>query len=142
MTGASPYQLDVTHDTAIITIASALEQSDIVAILHRCRSLPEHVVTLQVDLRPMGMMSDPEATVVRLILHVWRKARGGSFRLTTTHLVATCRQVVAPPAAAWSPGSQAVPFAWSMRGSRAAQAVRVPSASGGHVDQPAPLGGA
>ena len=32
----------------------------------------------------------------------WRQTRGGSFQLTTSYLVATCRQVAAAPTPVWS----------------------------------------
>ena len=116
------YRFDVQNDTAVLSISDTLDQVALSAILGRCRELEPHVVTLQLDLRPLGAISDAESSAIRLILHTWRQARGGSFRLTTTHLVATCRQVAAPPASAWSAVDRPR-TSWSMRAARAGLSV-------------------
>jgi hypothetical protein len=123
MLAAPTYRFDIQNDTAILSIGSTLDQAALAAILGRCRELEPHIVTLQLDLRPLGAISDAETSAIRLILHTWRQARGGSFRLTTTHLVATCQQVAAAPEPAW--GALNVPRAtWRMRDARALSAVR------------------
>ena len=43
---------------------------------------------------------EPVRKLQRLFLENWTYS-GGSFRLTTSHLVATCEQVVTRPAPAW-----------------------------------------
>ena len=105
-----PYQLDVANDTAILTIGAMLAQPDVSDLVRRCRELAAHVATLQIDLRPLGVMRATEMDVVRAALHAWRQAHGGSFQLTTSYLVATCRQMAAPPVPVWS-STNAGPFA-------------------------------
>ena len=101
------YRLDVANDTATLTIEATLAQPELNALLGRCRELAGHVATLHVDLRPLGAMCANDVDVVRAALNAWRQTRGGSFHLTTSHLVATCRQIAAPPAPVWSPANAA-----------------------------------
>lgn len=102
MLGTTTYQLDVDNDAATIVIAGTLSPADISALIGRCRELAAHVVTLRIDARSLGAMSAGDVEVVRAVLLAWRQTRGGSFQLTSSHLMATCRQVAAPPAPVWS----------------------------------------
>ena len=96
------YQLDVANDTATLTIATALAPPEVSVLLGRCRELAAHIATLHIDLRSLGAMRASDVDVVRAALNAWRLARGGSFQLTTSHLVATCRQIAAAPTPVWS----------------------------------------
>jgi ABC-type transporter Mla MlaB component len=87
------YQLLVENDTAVLSICGALEQWTVAAMLHHCRALPAHVMTLRIDLRALGIMTAEAMSAVRQLLSAWRESSAGCFQLSTSYLVATCRKL-------------------------------------------------
>jgi hypothetical protein len=90
------YQLELSGVTATLYVAGGLGNQSVSTLIDVCRSLPAHVRTLRLDLSAMGTMSADAIGAVRLLLRHWRDDRRGEFRLSTSYLVATSSQVVAP----------------------------------------------
>jgi hypothetical protein len=84
------YQLLVENDTAVLSIGGALENWTVAAMLHHCRALPSHVMTLRIDLRALGTMTAEATSAVRQALCAWRERSAGCFLLSSSYLVATC----------------------------------------------------
>lgn len=96
------HQLEIAGDAATLYLAGSLHLHDISMLRTLCFTLPERVTTLRVDLHAMVAPAAEGVSAVRALLHDWRLARRGEFRLSlcTSHLVATYREgsPEAPPA--------------------------------------------
>src|SRR3979490_3409502 len=90
------YQLELAGTTATLYVAGGLDHQSVPTLLELCRLLPPHVRTLRLDLRAIGTMSAEATGAVRLLLRDWRDSRHGEFRLSTSHLLATCSEVELP----------------------------------------------
>jgi hypothetical protein len=90
------YQLEVAGGTATLYVASGLDDRSVYTLIEVCRLLPAHVRTLRLDLSALGTMTAEATGAVRLLLRHWRDDRHGEFRLSTSYLVATCREVDTP----------------------------------------------
>ena len=84
------YQLEVAGESAAIYVSGSLDTGSAETLLEVCRSLPVSIRTLRLDLRSIGAMSACATDAVRRLLSEWRTTRRGEFRLSTSHLVATC----------------------------------------------------
>ena len=96
------YQLELTGETATLYVTGSLGYEHVDTLIHACASTPAR--TLRVDLHGLGILSADATGAVRQLLHFWRDSRRGEFRLTTSHLVATLREVrdvTAVPAPGW-----------------------------------------
>jgi hypothetical protein len=95
------YLLEVSGDTATLYLDGKLGSESVSTLLDVCGSLPAQIRTLRLDLRAIGTMSAEAIGAVRLLLRQWRENRPGEFRLSTSHLLATCSQTEPPhPSAA------------------------------------------
>jgi len=84
------FQLELAGESATVYVHDGLECDGSTTLLDLCASLPIHVRTLRLDLRATGTMTAEATRVVRLLLKHWRETRKGEFRLSTSHLLATC----------------------------------------------------
>ncbi len=91
MTHAMHYQIEQTSEAATVYVAGDLSQHDAPALLALCSSLPTTVSILRLDLRAVGQLSADTIDVIRRLLRHWSASRGGEFRLSTSHLLATYR---------------------------------------------------
>ncbi len=91
------YQLEVAGESAAVYVSGSLDIESAGTLLEVCRSLPAQIRTLRLDLRSIGAMSACATDAVRLLLCEWRETRRGEFRLSTSHLVATCTADGTPP---------------------------------------------
>jgi ABC-type transporter Mla MlaB component len=99
------YQLEQTGETATLYLAGGLGDRDLPALIGVCDALPSTIRTFRLDLQAIGMLSAESTGVVRQLLQHWRSSRRGEFRLSTKHLVATCREAERPEltaAAGWA----------------------------------------
>lgn len=109
MTNLMRYQLEQTNETATLYLRGALGHENVPTLVGVCDSLPTSTRTLRLDLRSLGILTSEGLDVVRRLLNHWRSSRCGEFRLTTSHLLATCRPVETPvqwAAAHWPSGSR------------------------------------
>jgi anti-anti-sigma regulatory factor len=93
------HQLELVGDSATVYVQGCLDAESVETLLEACGALPAHVRTLRIDLRALGVMSGEATSAVRRLLEQWRSTRDGEFRLSTSHLIATCNPTVAKPAA-------------------------------------------
>lgn len=96
------HQLELRDDAATLYLAGTLRGTDIPRLRAICEALPPRVSILRVDLHAMRAPHADALSAVRAMLHDWRAARGGEFRLSlcTSHLVATYREDLADAAPA------------------------------------------
>ena len=92
MTNRMQYQLEQTGETATLYLSGGLGDRDLSALVGVCDALPSTIRTFRLDLHAIGVLSAESTGVVRQVLQHWRTSRRGEFRLSTKHLVATCRQ--------------------------------------------------
>lgn len=93
MTNRMHHQLELVGRTATLYVTGALGYDDVETLIHACATAPARARTLRVDLHALGQLSADALGAVRQILHYWRDTRHGDFRLTTSHMVATLREV-------------------------------------------------
>jgi len=98
------YQLEQTNECATLYLAGGLAPHDATALEAVCASLPATVRTLRLDLRALGAVSAEAMDVIRRVLRYWEASRGGEFRLSTSHLMATYR----PAQPSWAPAALGV----------------------------------
>ena len=87
------YQVELAGELATLSVSGDLGDEGGLTLLGVCDALPAHVRTLRLDLRAMGAMSATATDAVRLLIGQWRATRQGEFRLSTSHLLATCAPV-------------------------------------------------
>jgi ABC-type transporter Mla MlaB component len=90
------HQVEIVGDTATLYITGTLGLEHGEALACVCDAFPSGVRTLRLDLQGLGQLSAEATSAVRLLLRHWRDARHGEFRLTTTHMLATLREVASP----------------------------------------------
>lgn len=112
MMQAMHYQLEQTTESATLYVGGRLARHDAPALLALCDSLPTTVTILRLDLRAVGYLSGDAIDVIRRLLRRWSTRRGGEFRLSTSHLLATYRPAErtepAVPALAWGSMNEAL----------------------------------
>lgn len=113
MTHAMHYQLEQTSESATLYLAGGLSRDDAPSLLAICDSLPRTVGILRLDLRAMGYLSADAMDVIRGLLRHWAANRGGEFRLSTSHLLATYRpaeprEISPMPVLAWGSKNEAL----------------------------------
>ena len=84
------YQLEIAGESAAVYVSGSLDTGSAETLLEVCRSLPVSIRTLRLDLRSIGALSACATDAVRRLLGECRTTRRGEFRLSTSHLVATC----------------------------------------------------
>ena len=109
MTKRMHHQLELVGRTATLYVSGALGYEHVDTLIGACSMAPDRARTLRVDLHALGQLSADALGAVRQILHYWRDTRRGDFRLTTSHMVATLREV--PRRDAWE-RSAAVAMPW------------------------------
>jgi len=97
MTDRMHHQLEIVGETATLYVGGTLGYDDVDALIQACAAIPSRVRTLRVDLHSLGQLSAEATGTVRLLLSHWRESRHGEFRLTTSHMLATLREVTDPP---------------------------------------------
>ena len=98
MINAMRYQVEQTTECATIYLAGGLTGLDAKTLETLCESFPLTVRTLRLDLRAIGSLSADGMDAIRHVLRSWASSRGGEFRLSTSHLMATYRPAPLPPA--------------------------------------------
>ena len=93
MTDRMHHQLELVGRTATLYVTGALGYEHVDTLIGVCAMAPARARTLRVDLHALGQLSADALGAVREILHYWRDSRHGDFRLTTSHMVATLREV-------------------------------------------------
>jgi hypothetical protein len=93
MTDRMHHQLELAGRTATLYVSGALSYEHVDTLIAVCAMAPPRARTLRVDLHALDQLSADALDAVRLILHYWRDSRHGDFRLTTSHMVATLREV-------------------------------------------------
>ena len=93
MTDRMHHQLELVGRTATLYVSGALGYEHVETLIGACAMAPARARTLRVDLHALGQLSADAIGAVRQILHYWRDSRQGDFRLTTSHMVATLREV-------------------------------------------------
>lgn len=96
------HQLEMVNETATLYVSGALGAGDVGTLIQTCRAMPSRVRTLRLDLHGLGQLSAEATDAVRALLTHWRENRHGEFRLSTSHLLATLRDVAVMPIAASS----------------------------------------
>ena len=96
MTKRMQCQLEQTRESATLYLAGGLGEDDLSNLVGVCDALPPTIRTIRLDLHAIGTMTAESTAVVRQLLGHWRASRRGEFRLSTSHLVATCRPVAEP----------------------------------------------
>jgi hypothetical protein len=83
--------MEVADDSATLYVSGALGAGDAFSLSRACTELPEHVLTLRLDLHGVTHMAEDAMQAVRGVLRYWRESRGGSFRLSfaTERIIAT-----------------------------------------------------
>ena len=109
MTDRMHHQLELVGRTATLYVTGALGYEHVETLIGACSMAPLRARTLRVDLHALGQLSADALGAVRQILHYWRDSRQGEFRLTTSHMVATLRDV--PRRDAWE-RSAAIAMPW------------------------------
>jgi ABC-type transporter Mla MlaB component len=109
MTKHMHHQLELADETATLYVQGTLGYDDVSSLIRTCRAMPRRVRTLRLDLHGLGQLSAEATGTVRLLLEHWRQSRNGEFRLSTTHMVATLRDV-----AETRPFASSLPATWSM----------------------------
>lgn len=93
MTDRMHHQIELVGRTATLYVSGALGYEHVDTLIGVCAMAPPGARTLRVDLHALGQLSADALGAVRQILHYWRDSRRGDFRLTTSHMVATLREV-------------------------------------------------
>jgi hypothetical protein len=93
MTQRMQYQVEMVGETATLYVSGALGLENAGTLTRLCTAMPGRVRTLRVDLQGLGQLSADAMAAVRLLLAHWRLSRHGEFRLSTSHLMATLREV-------------------------------------------------
>lgn len=91
------YQIEQTNECATIYLAGGLTRCDARTLQTVCKALPPTIRTLRLDLRAIGSLSADGMDSIRQVLRYWASSRGGEFRLSTSHLVATYRPAQPAP---------------------------------------------
>lgn len=113
MTQAMHYQIEQTTESATLYVAGSLARHDAPALLALCNALPMTVSILRLDLCAVGYLSADAIDVIRRLLRHWAARRGGGFRLSTSHLMATyrpaeSRELAPMPARPWGSANEAL----------------------------------
>jgi ABC-type transporter Mla MlaB component len=87
------HQLEVVGETATLYITGSLGREHIDTLIDVCAAAPSRARTLRLDLHGLGQLSAESINAVRQLLRFWRDTRQGEFRLTTSHMLATLREV-------------------------------------------------
>ena len=87
------YQTELTGETVTLYVSGSLGYDDVETLTRVCAAAPVGARTLRLDLHGLGQLSAESTDVVRRVLHFWRASRHGEFRLATSHMVATIRDV-------------------------------------------------
>jgi ABC-type transporter Mla MlaB component len=98
MTQRMQYQVEMVGETATLYVSGALGREDAGTLVQLCAGMPALVRTLRLDLHGLGQLSAEAIATVRLLLLHWQQSRHGEFRLSTSHLLATLREVAVVPA--------------------------------------------
>jgi hypothetical protein len=93
MSDRTHYHLELSGEIATLHLAGMVGEDSAHALLELCRALPLHIRTLRLDLRGLGAMSAGALGTTRLLLQDWRDSRHGEFRLSTSYLQATYREL-------------------------------------------------
>lgn len=93
MTSRMHHQIELVGQTATLYVTGELGYEHVETLVGACAMAPARARTLRVDLHALGQLSADAIGAVRQILHYWRDSRHGDFRLTTSHMVATLREV-------------------------------------------------
>lgn len=109
MTDRMHHQLELVGRTATLYVSGALGYEHVETLIGACAMAPNRARTLRVDLHALGQLSADAIGAVRQILHYWRDSRQGDFHLTTSHMVATLREV--PRRDVWE-RSATIPMPW------------------------------
>jgi len=104
MTDHMIHQLEVVGATATLYVSGTLAYEHVGKLIELCGAMPSRVRTLRVDLHGLGQLSADATGAVRMLLQHWRESRNGEYRLSTSHMVATLREVTeaTPSPAMWS----------------------------------------
>ena len=100
MTNRMHYQMELAGGTATLYVTGSLGHDDADTLTRVCAAAPSEARTLRLDLHGLGQLSAESIAVVRRILEFWRHSRHGEFRLATSHMLATLREVESTPVAA------------------------------------------
>jgi ABC-type transporter Mla MlaB component len=87
------FQLETIGETATLYVHGELSYEDFGTLISLCDSIHDSVRTLRLDLHGVGQLSAEATYTVRLLLKYWRETRRGEFRLTTSHMLATLRNM-------------------------------------------------
>ncbi|NUS46147.1 MAG: hypothetical protein HOQ15_00990 [Gemmatimonadaceae bacterium] len=87
------HQLEMVGETATLYVSGTLGVEHVDALVRVCDALPSPLRTLRLDLQGLGQLSADATSAVRLLLRHWRDVRHGDFRLSTTYMLATLREV-------------------------------------------------
>lgn len=87
------HQLELSGDTATLYISGALGEEHVSLLTGACAAIPARARTLRMDLHGLGPLSAENIGAVRQLLRFWRESRHGDFRLSTSHMLATLRDV-------------------------------------------------
>jgi ABC-type transporter Mla MlaB component len=93
MTKRMYHQLELMGETATLYVTGSLSDEHADALIEICAEIPKYARMLRLDLHGLGQLSAEAIGVVRTLLHFWRHSRQGEFRLTTSYMVATLREV-------------------------------------------------
>lgn len=93
MTHRMNHQLEIVGGTATLYIGGTLGYESADALIDLCTAIPIRVRTLRLDLHGLGQLSADATGTIRLLLRHWRESRRGDFRLSTSHMLATLREV-------------------------------------------------
>lgn len=93
MTGGMHHQLELVGDTATLYITGSLGPRHVDTLIRVCAEAPARVRTLRLDVHGLGQLSAESIGALRELLCFWRDTRRGEFRLTTSHMLATLREV-------------------------------------------------
>jgi hypothetical protein len=93
MTQRMEYQVEMVGETATLYVSGTLGLANAGTLTRLCTTMPGRVRTLRVDLHGLGQLSADAMAAVRLLLAHWRLSRHGEFHLSTSHLMATLREV-------------------------------------------------
>jgi hypothetical protein len=96
MTTRMHYQMELAGETATLYVTGALGHDDVETLTSVCAAAPLGARTLRLDLHGLGQLSAEGTDVVRRLLQFWRESRHGEFRLATSHMLATLRDVASP----------------------------------------------
>lgn len=87
------HQLELVGETATLYITGSLGREHVDTLIAACAAAPARARTLRLDLHGLGQLSAESISAVRPLLRFWRDTRHGDFRLTTSHMLATLREV-------------------------------------------------